>query len=368
MSMKINYSRKFKINEQIENFYDFQKEIFDDLSKNKTICAVAENGAGKTTVMKYIIINNIDEHISNPSQNYKILVLLNTKPLLYNIYKSLENTLGEDIKKYVCDMTNDHINPNYLVYLSTTGKYLFNHSNVPNYFDVICIDEIDQTLTINSDQKSKIPDLIRIFEFKKLKYDHCLALCSDLDDTDTINFLEDNNFKINCFNEKAADYNSYKIIINQQNKDNLLNYYLDIINTIFLETENPRDNKIFVFCNNNNLVDDLYNNFVDDGKCKMYGRLTNEENKEQLNRFKDTGTILFTSDIAERGIDIKNARVIIHIRLPNSYKIFCRRNGRSLRDKKANTKSCSYLILLENDIDKAAYDSKYNEIEEIKFY
>lgn len=89
-----------------------------------------------------------------------------------------------------------------------------------------------------------------------------------------------------------------------------------------------------VFCNHRESVErtstllkekDIHNVFY-------HGAMEQQERDAALCKFRNgTSSILVTTDLAARGLDIANIRYIIHYHLPHSEDIFTHRNGRTAR-------------------------------------
>ena len=77
----------------------------------------------------------------------------------------------------------------------------------------------------------------------------------------------------------------------------------------------------------------------------LHGEISNDERKQIIQEFKKSGESLFSTDLIERGIDIKTVKHIIHVNLP-PLKTYLNRNGRALRNQKKDEFNVSHVYVL----------------------
>lgn len=91
---------------------------------------------------------------------------------------------------------------------------------------------------------------------------------------------------------------------------------------------------IIVFCNFRDAVEKTSEWLRDRGIVNVFyhGALEQNERDTALAKFRNgTSDVLITTDLASRGLDIKNIRYIIHFQLPATEEVFTHRNGRTAR-------------------------------------
>ncbi|MEI7661062.1 MAG: DEAD/DEAH box helicase [Bacteroidota bacterium] len=110
-----------------------------------------------------------------------------------------------------------------------------------------------------------------------------------------------------------------------------------------------RNRSTMVFCNHREAVERISLLLMDKGLPHgvFHGGLEQEARERILIKFRNgTISLLITTDLASRGLDIPDIEAIIHYQLPGSQDIFTHRNGRTARMNAAGT---AYLLLSAND-------------------
>ncbi|MGG9962560.1 DEAD/DEAH box helicase [Ferruginibacter sp. SUN106] len=105
-----------------------------------------------------------------------------------------------------------------------------------------------------------------------------------------------------------------------------------------------------IFCNHRTSVERTSNILSDRGIVSVFyhGGMEQQERDAALCKFRNgTSSILVTTDLASRGLDIPNIRNIVHYHLPTSEDIFTHRNGRTARMEASGT---TYVIYSEEEI------------------
>ncbi|XP_024015608.1 DEAD-box ATP-dependent RNA helicase 13 isoform X2 [Eutrema salsugineum] len=84
--------------------------------------------------------------------------------------------------------------------------------------------------------------------------------------------------------------------------------------------------------------------------CKLYSDMKQRARLKAIDRFRASENgILVATDVAARGIDIKNVRTVIHYQLPHSAEVYVHRSGRTAR---AFEDGCSIALIAPNDTSK----------------
>ncbi len=95
-----------------------------------------------------------------------------------------------------------------------------------------------------------------------------------------------------------------------------------------------KNNKAMVFLNQRNDVDELYMRLQNEGfsTAIFHGGLDQIDREKALIKFRNgTHTVLLSTDLAARGLDIPQVDHIIHYQLPNTKSEFIHRSGRTAR-------------------------------------
>ncbi|GAB2810041.1 DEAD/DEAH box helicase [Ferruginibacter profundus] len=133
------------------------------------------------------------------------------------------------------------------------------------------------------------------------------------------------------------------------------------IKTVFSEDKDKADTlfklicflgnrSTIIFCNHRTSVERTSNILSDRGIVSVFyhGGMEQQERDAALCKFRNgTSSILVTTDLASRGLDIPNIRNIVHYHLPTSEDIFTHRNGRTARMEASGT---TYVIYSEEEV------------------
>lgn len=99
------------------------------------------------------------------------------------------------------------------------------------------------------------------------------------------------------------------------------------------------DDKVLIFCNTKNDSRDVafdLNDVVNRRVNYMTSDLSQEERSAVLNAFREgTNGVLVATDVASRGIDVKNIDLVINYGFPNNSADFIHRVGRTGRGGKS---------------------------------
>lgn len=114
----------------------------------------------------------------------------------------------------------------------------------------------------------------------------------------------------------------------------------DKINTLFQLICFLGNRSTIVFCNHRDAVERVSELLYTKGIINVFyhGGMEQQERDAALCKFRNgTSSVLVTTDLAARGLDIPNIRNIIHYHLPGSQDIFTHRNGRTARMEASGT-------------------------------
>ncbi|MGB4775862.1 MAG: DEAD/DEAH box helicase [Daejeonella sp.] len=118
-----------------------------------------------------------------------------------------------------------------------------------------------------------------------------------------------------------------------------------------------------VFCNHRDAVERISDLLWDKELPHdvFHGGMEQEDRERALLKFRNgSHTLLITTDLASRGLDIPEIEYIIHYQLPHNEEAFLHRNGRTAR---MNAKGTSYVILTEDE--KPSFINSKTEVEEL---
>jgi len=108
----------------------------------------------------------------------------------------------------------------------------------------------------------------------------------------------------------------------------------DKIETLFRLLCRIGSRSTVVFCNHREAVERVSGMLRDKGIVNVFyhGALEQPQRDSALARFRNgSSSILVTTDLAARGLDVPNIRYIVHYHFPSTEEVFIHRNGRTAR-------------------------------------
>jgi len=325
-----------------------QEKTIPKALKGENLVVKSDTGSGKTHSFLIPIINNLENN-----DEIEAIILTPTKELANQTYN-----FCLEFKKYL---------KNFTVKLLTS-----NESNEENKKTIV-----NKTKIIIGTPK-KIASLIENtnINYKNIKtivFDEVDMLLENnfINDIETILSYLNKNIQIEVFSAtitksvegflKKYIGADYVITMNDANitssnvKHFLINSKHRPINECvvnFIKIVNPY--LLLIFLNSKEEVSALYNYLNSNGyKCGILsGELSSRERKSMLRRINnDEFRYIVCSDIAARGMDIKDVSDVLNIYLPNNLEYYYHRAGRTGRyDKKGN----SY-VLFDSDNEKNVF-------------
>lgn len=118
--------------------------------------------------------------------------------------------------------------------------------------------------------------------------------------------------------------------------------------------ENAADDfKVLIFCGTKKQCDFIAELLAKDGHEAMaiHGDKDQSEREKIIERFKGSANVLVATDVASRGLDIKNVKAVINYDFPNCIEDYIHRIGRTGR---AGATGSSYTFVTQKDSSKAA--------------
>ncbi len=116
-----------------------------------------------------------------------------------------------------------------------------------------------------------------------------------------------------------------------------------------------------VFCNTKKSVDELYDQLIEKGyNCdKIHGDIKQAQRLDTLNKFNNgLIDILIATDVAARGLDIKEVEVVINYEVPSKEDYYVHRIGRTGR---AGKEGASFTLVSAKEIKKIEAIEKYTK-------
>lgn len=311
-----------------------QQQVIPLVLKNEDILAQAQTGSGKTAAFVLPILNALLAKPSIKKASIKVLVLTPTRELTLQVAEVFK-ILSQDFEqkpKVVSIIGGESLSKQLIqvqkgcdIVVATSGRLLdivakkqisFAHLN---YF---VLDEADKMLDLNFTQE--LENILNILPKKRQNLLFSATFPQKI--LDIASKITQNPVQVGIQNKEAPveTLNQRVIKVNKANKSALLRH---LIKTLSL-------GQVLVFMANKRSCDNIAFKFRKYGfnAQSFHGDLTQEERNFTLDEYKNKKRdILFATDIAARGLDIKTIECVVNYDLPRSAADYLHRIGRTAR-------------------------------------
>ncbi|WP_338558029.1 DEAD/DEAH box helicase [Paraclostridium sordellii] len=315
----------------IKSLNKIQSLVFEDIKDHKDLIVQAQTGSGKTLAYLLPLFQKID----TSKRETQVLILSPTHELSMQIVNQVkllsENSginvttlplIGEvNIQKQIKNIKS--IKPHIVV--GTTGRILDliqQRKLKVHTVKTIVLDEVDSL--IGGKSLKSVKDVIKctlkdrqLLAFSASADDKCVEILKDLMKDPKIVKTE-NKVSVN------KNINHMYLLGDKRDKFKLLRKSLAAVN--------PK--KAIVFVNDEESIEVINNklNFHNRNSVCIYGRMTKEDRKNALDKFKSgKANVLVSSDLSARGIDIKDVTHVFNLDFPVSSNEYIHRVGRTAR-------------------------------------
>ena len=335
--------KEFNLNEQIEKSLEensyinptpIQEKVIPLILESNDIIARAQTGSGKTAAFVLPILNHYSLNIKEGKAKIRTLVLVPTRELtlqIANTFKTLGSNLENALKivsviggKSIGDQLLD-IQKGCDIVVATPGRLLDiidkKQINLEN-LEFFVLDEADKMLDLGFADELDL--ILKQLSAKRQNllfsatYPEKMKQIASLITTNPIEVsIQDEEPTVELIKQRA-------ITVNMENRNPLLQHLI----------KTNEWGQVLVFMANNRAADNIAAKFRKYGlkADSFHGDLIQEDREFTLKEFKDKKIkILFSSDIAARGLDIDNISCIINFDLPRSPADYIHRIGRSGR-------------------------------------
>ena len=365
-----------------------QKHIIPQILKDKSVIAISKTGTGKTASFCLPILSELSK---DPYGLYSI-ILEPTRELVLQVEEKLKLfSTGFNLRMCSIIGGEDHTTqmkeldkiPHIII--ATPGRLVTFLEN--NYIKLIqnlkyfVMDEFDQLLndTIKPDIDKIItylPDDRKTLFFSATitqtitdlkKYlgkndkEEIYYYNNNEDTSDIENDIENNKISKKIKNRINEDVNLKYILVPQKLKEH---YLLHLLRNKYKETST------LVFVNHVKQCDFLYY------LCKLFelkvshlhSKMTQRNRREDLQKFKGSiTTVLISTDLASRGLDIRQCDLVINFDMPLSTETFIHRAGRTGR---IGNKGLCISFVSQHDLEllngiESELNADFKEIEDI---
>lgn len=336
-----------KINQALkENAYknptSIQEKVIPLILEKKDIMAKAQTGSGKTASFVLPILefffNKNEEKKEKTKAKISTLVLTPTRELALQVSKAFTDFSinFENKPKVVTVIGGESLTQQLLdiqkgcdIVVATTGRLLdildkkqINLSNI----EFFVLDEADKMLDLGFEVEleellKSLPKNRQNLLFSATYPQKMLNIASKITTKALEVFIEDETQTVQTINQRA-------ITVNKENRSALLRYLI----------QNNDWEQILVFMANKRSCDNIAFKFRKYGLNaeSFHGDLLQDERNDTLEDFKNKKiNILFSTDIAARGLHIDDISCVINFDLPRSPADYVHRIGRTGRAGKS---------------------------------
>lgn len=323
-----------------------QEEVIMPIIEGKDVIGQAHTGTGKTAAFTIPILNNLDIDLKKP----QVLILCPTRELAVQVKKEVKTISAHmDVRStsiYGGSSIMDQIKKirkGSQILVGTPGRVIdLIKRNVIKFDDIktVIIDEADEMLKMGFREDI---ELILSYANKDIQ-----TLLFSATIPKTVLLLKDKYQKNPIFfktvsKEMTSDTISQSYyIVKHSNKIDALTRILDIYT--------PK--LALVFCNTKRKVDEVTDEMIAKGyNCdKIHGDIKQSTRLDVLNKFNNgVITILVATDVAARGLDIKEVEAVINYDVPDKEDYYVHRIGRTGR---AGNQGASFTLTSLKELDR----------------
>jgi len=360
--LNINSKLKNKINESgFRDLTPIQEISIPEILKGKDVVGQAETGSGKTLAFCLPILNKI-----RPTNGLQVLVLTPTRELciqVNDVFKDYGSSLGfkatsiyggVNIESQIYNISDSHI------VVATPGR-LLDHINRKTIdlknIGVLVLDETDKMLEMGF-----IEDVERIIH--KIPRNRQTLMFSATIPEDVYRVAKKHQKNPSIFRTKSiVDTDKlnqrYYDIYNQNDKFSLLFHLL----------KNSTSNLAIVFCATRKETDIVAKNLRRQGinVSAIHGGMNQNKRFKSLDGLKRQKIdVLVATDVAARGLDIKNVSHVYNYDVPKTSKEYIHRVGRTARAGK-NGDAITLLTSQDHDNFRRVQSDQKLRIEQANF-
>lgn len=316
-----------------------QTAAIDAIQNKPNVLLLSPTGSGKTLAFLLPLVNLL----STKTIGVQVLILVPSRELGLQI-EQVFRQMGILFKVNCCygghpvkTEKNNFIQPPAIL-IGTPGRIAYHIRN--RNFDVLnpkilVLDEFDKSLEFGFEA-----DMAFIIESLHNLNKKILTSATKMEVIPPFTGIK-NIFELNFLNniEQKPALSLKTVLAEGQDK-------LATLFNLICKTDNKTS---LIFCNHRDAVERisqlLYDKQIPHGT--FHGGMEQPAREKSLTKFRNGSyTILVTTDLASRGLDIPETAYVIHYQLPHSIDAYTHRNGRTARMKANGT---AYLILGENE-------------------
>ncbi|VEN43561.1 unnamed protein product, partial [Callosobruchus maculatus] len=306
-----------------------QREAIPVALQGKDVIGLAETGSGKTAAFALPILQAL---LENP-QRYFALILTPTRELAFQIseqFEALGASIGVKCAVIVggMDMMSQALilakKPHILI--ATPGRLLDHLENTKGFslraLKYLVMDEADRIL--NMDFEVEVDKILKVIPRERRTFLFSATMTKKVKKLQRACLQEPVKVEVSTKYQTVEKLQQYYIFIPVKFKDV---YLVHILNEL-------AGNSFMVFCStcNNTIRTALMLRNLGLTAVPLHGQMSQNKRLAALTKFKAKNrSILISTDVASRGLDIPHVDVVINFDIPTHSKDYIHRVGRTAR-------------------------------------
>jgi ATP-dependent RNA helicase DeaD len=300
-----------------------QKTIPLLLSGNQDVVGLAKTGTGKTAAFGLPLLQLVDTNLPI----VQAVILVPTRELGHQIFRNLE-----DFSKYI---------PNISIVVATPGRLidLIQRKAIDlKQTQYLILDEADEMVSI---LKESLDEIVAELPKKRRTLLFSATLPGTIKQL-VQNYLNKNVIQVSADMETTGNQsiNHEYIVVDPIEKLDVLMHFL-----------NSKDGQRgIIFCKTKAAVNKLAKNLAINrfSSGALHGSLSQGIRDRIMEQFREGHiNILVATDLAARGIDVKEISYVVNYHLPDTYETYVHRSGRTAR---AGATGLSLTVLQEEEV------------------
>lgn len=302
--------------------------------QGKDIIGLAETGSGKTGAFALPILHSLLEH----PQRYFALILTPTRELAFQISEQFEE-LGKEIGVQCCvivggmDMVSQALmlakKPHILI--ATPGRLVDHLENTKGFnlraIKYLVMDEADRIL--NMDFEVELDKILKVIPKERRTLLFSATMTKKVAKLQRASLQDPVKVEVSNKFQTVDKLEQFYIFIPLKDKDVNLVY---VINKALLTGKEDKSFMIFCSTCNNTVRTALMLRHMGLAAIPLHGQMSQNNRLVALEKFKKKNrSILISTDVASRGLDIPHVDVVINFDIPTHSKDYIHRVGRTAR-------------------------------------
>uniref|UniRef100_A0A1A9ZDD0 RNA helicase n=1 Tax=Glossina pallidipes TaxID=7398 RepID=A0A1A9ZDD0_GLOPL len=310
-----------------------QQESIPLALQGKDIIGLAETGSGKTGAFALPILEAL---LDNP-QRFFALILTPTRELAFQISEQFE-ALGSGIGVKCCvivggmDMVSQSLQlgkkPHIII--ATPGRLVDHLENLKGFnlkaIKYLVMDEADRIL--NMDFEVELDKILKVLPKERRTFLFSATMTKKVKKLQRASLKDPVKIEVSNKYQTVEQLLQYYIFIPVKYKDV---YLVHILNEL-------AGNSFMIFCStcNNTVRTALMLRALGMAAIPLHGQMSQNKRLAALNKFKSKNrSILISTDVASRGLDIPHVDVVLNFDIPTHSKDYIHRVGRTARAGRA---------------------------------